>query len=390
MKKLIFLCIASMATAIGFADDFDNIVSRIVNADPSLQTERLQSAANLLEMSTANNLENPEISFEGLFGQFGDNKYNLELSQSFDWPGVYGARRNLMNAASRFSDATLMVSAADKRQQASELVLNIINSRRKLKSYERVSSQFKSLLETYESQYQKGNVSILDLNKLRIEVADLEVLYADELINMTDLTSSLAKVCDNDPGILNEIKNLTDFPLMPINDLDTYLDAVEKSPEIKAAQAKNELNLQGITVTKREGLPGFSLGYRFSHEDGQIFHGLTFAMSIPAWGNRGKKAAAEAAAATSAFALRVLTTNIENSVRRTHDTAMILRDRMSYYGEALHASDNIALLDRAFADGQINLTSYILDVRYFVDAESNYSDLQCRYLTALVMLNRYK
>lgn len=390
MKKLISLCVASMVTAIGLASDFNDIVNRIVKSDPTLQTERLQSTANLLEMGTANNLENPEISFEALFGQFGDNKYDIELSQTFDWPGVYSARRTQMNAARRFSDATFRVSAADKRQQAAELILNLINSRRKLENYKRVSSQFKSLLETYESQYQKGNVSILDLNKLRIEVANLDILYADEYINMTDLTSSLTTICNNDPGAVEETKNLTDFPLMPINDLDDYLDAIERSPEIEAARAQNELNLHGITVTKREGMPGFSLGYRFSREEGQTFHGLTFAMSIPSWGNRGKKAAAEAAAATSEFAMRALSNNLENSIRQTYNSASFLRDRISYYGKALHASDNLSLLDRAFTAGQIDLTSYIQDVRYFVDAENSYGDLQCRFLSALVMLSRYK
>lgn len=389
MKKIIIACIASLATTAGYSADFNNIVNRIVAADPALQTERLQATADLLGMSTENNLENPEISFEGLFGQFGDNKYNLELSQSFDWPGVYSARHNQLNAARRFSAATLMVSAADKRQQAAELIINIVNSRRKIENYARVTAQFKSLLDIYETEYRKGNVSILDLNKLRIEVADLEILHADELISLNGLTSDLATFCDNNPEILNEVGNMTDFPLLPISDLDNYLANVDNSPEIEAARAQNELNLQGITVTKREGLPGFSLGYRFSREDGQTFHGLTFAMSIPAWGNRGKKAAAEAAAATSGFALSALSTNIENSIRRTYSTASLLRDRIAFYGQALDASDNIALLDKAFEAGQIELTHYIQDVKYFIEAENNYGDLQARYLTSLIMLNRY-
>lgn len=389
MKNLLIVCMALSASAAGFADNFDNIVNRIVAADPTLQTERLQATADLLEMSTENNLENPEISFEGLFGQYGDNKYNLELSQSFDWPGVYSARHSQMNAARRFSEATLLVSAAEKRQQAAELIINIVNSSRKLENYMRVTVQFRSLLDTYENQYLKGNVSILDLNKLRIEVADLEILYADELISMNNLKSELATLCNNNRAIIYEIDNITDFPLLPINALDDYLANVDNSPEIEAARAQNELNLQGITVTKREGLPGFTLGYRFSREEGQTFHGFTFAMSISAWGNRGKKAAAEAAAATSGFALSALSTNIENSIRRTYSTATLLRDRIASYGEALEASDNIALLNKAFEAGQITLTSYIQDVNYFIEAENNYGDLRARYLTSLAMLNRH-
>lgn len=374
---------ASLVTELSLTE----IANLAVDCNPELSSLRLQSDADAMTLKTENNLENPEVSFEGLFGEFGENKYNFGISQAFDWPSAYSARKSYAGAASALARANLMVARAEKRLQAVSTLLAIVDVNKRVEILNRSAGHYRQMLETYNRQYARGEVSILDVNKLRIEVADLETELDDALLEAGQLRSTLSTLCGGNPEVMAAAEKLSDFPLAVLQELETYIVAIPASPRVKASEAQASLSHTGIKVVEKENMPGFTLGYRFSREEEQNFNGFDVAMTIPAWGNRGKVAAARADADAKDFATTTLCKQIEQSVRSDYESAARLRDRINTYDKALTISDNLGLLDRAFSAGQIDLNTYITDTRYFLEAESRLSTLRLRYHQLLASLS---
>lgn len=386
--KFLVLPAAIFSFSLLIASDFNTVVNNAAATNPDILATAAQNIADHSLMATENNLENPEISFEGLFGQFGDNKYNLELSQAFDWPGLYGARKRQLQASRQLAESTLKSAENDCRLQAAEALTSMIGSKLKIAELKAILDRYNTLKAAYTTARERGEVSVLDLNKLLIEIADLEAAITEENYSLYQSRSTLSSLCGGNQQVMDAADRLDKLPDFTLLEADRYTEAaLANSPKIEAAKAQSLLSATALNTAAKETLPGFSLGYRFSHEDGQIFNGLTFGMSIPAWGNKGKKAAARSAVEASAIAERAAVTGLTQQLLGIHQSATNLKAQIDSYGNALIATDNLAILDKAYAQQVITLTDYIQDSRFFLEAESRLTDLRVRYASQLAALN---
>ena len=152
--------------------------------------------------------------------------------------------------------------------------------------------------------------------------------------------------------------------------------------EALAAKARRD-------VANKNTLPGFSAGYRLSHEDGTLYNGFTFGVSLPFWRASAERKAAAAGEVSAMFGESVEKIRIEKSIEAAYKRALNLKSTLSAYGEALTVSDNAALLERAYNSGAITLTELVLDINYFVQANVKYIELQRQYYNVLAELSRY-
>ena len=88
----IFFTFTSIAQTKG---NFSDLVSEIESNNLSILVSEKSLNSDKAEISTANNLSDPEIEFSHQWGQKGiGNKWGVGISQSFEWPGVYQSRKN--------------------------------------------------------------------------------------------------------------------------------------------------------------------------------------------------------------------------------------------------------------------------------------------------------
>ena len=75
------------------ADSLDEMAKSIAENNGSYKSELAKAEADIMDEKVSNNLEDPEIAVSHAWGAEGiGNKFGVEISQSFDWPGVYRAR----------------------------------------------------------------------------------------------------------------------------------------------------------------------------------------------------------------------------------------------------------------------------------------------------------
>lgn len=386
MKKIVISLATFGACCMCQAADFTEIVGRIVAADASINAKASRISADSIAALTENNLPDPEISGEFLFGKF-DNKYNAGVSQSFDWPGLYSARRESALASVEAARVATETEREKARMEVASLLIEIAAAEQQIAVCSRILTDLNSLADKYRKMLADGNITVIDLNKLLIEIADYSQNIADVQRQRDDARAALQTIA---PGL--DINLLTadidDFPALPLYELNKYInDVLTYSAEMRELAARREADLANMRVAAMAGRPGFTLGYRYANEDAHSYNGFEVGMTLPVFSKRNASAAAIAAAEATDVEVEALKSKLTSDVTATYKRADALRDCIAAYGNAITATDNVAILKRSFDAGQITLTDYVADTRYFIEAELRLIDLRMAYTEAVLSLD---
>lgn len=385
MKRfLISVSVLAIASA-SMAADFTDIVRRIVAADVSINAKSARISADSIAALTENNLPDPEVSGEALFGKY-DNKYNAGISQSFDWPGLYSARHKSAVAAADAARAAMDIERENVAVEAGALLSRIAANKSRITICSRVLDGLNTLAVKYRQMLADGNITVIDLNKLLIEIADYSQTVADAQCELDDARSALQSLAPTlDINALTA--DIDDFPVLTLADLDNYIDGtLSNSAGIRALAAQRLADEADMRVASMTGRPGFSLGYRYANEDSHSYNGLGVSVTLPFFSKRRVAQAASAAADATEAEREALATTLAADVTATYKHARALRDRIAVYGEAITSTDNIAILKRSFDAGQTSLTDFVTDSRYFIEAELRLIDLRQAYTDAVLSL----
>ncbi|MDE6346621.1 MAG: TolC family protein [Muribaculaceae bacterium] len=374
------------------AAGFDDIVASLMKRDSQLELSRLQAEASGDALRVSNVLSDPEAGVEYLRSKSGEQKFNLSVSQSFDWPGVYGARRRQIALEQSGVMLNTEAERIEQRTKYRAALVDIIAANLTIRQMETAVEGCDKLLATLEAEYSRGNVSILDVNKMRIELAGFKLKLAEAKTVREELTGMLLSTATGDvSAIAEQCDSLGRFPLVALGGMEQYM-AVAKANDPLLQIAKNQALVAKARrdVAVKGTLPGFSAGYRLSHEGGELFNGFAVGVSVPLWRASKERKAAASEEVSAAFGEKAEEIRLEKRIESVYKKANGLKETISEYGNALTASDNAGLLKRAYESGAITLTELVLDINYFVEAGVQYVELQRQYYNALVELLRYE
>ncbi|MDE6323668.1 MAG: TolC family protein, partial [Paramuribaculum sp.] len=369
----------------------DIMAKSIVENNGAYQLELAKAEADILDKKIANNLEDPEISVSHVWGAEGiGNKFGIEVSQSFDWPGVYSARSE---AVAKNSLALKHLAEANRIElilQAKCLLIDLSNAAMKRNAYRNALKVIDSLSVIVAKDVERKEVSILDGNKLKIERISISRKYNDAVNVFNDAYVQLIEL--NGGKARPDIVEYADreFTLPSLRSLDDYLlESANANPEMSYRAQLSKLNLANEKVAKLESLPGFSVGLRHELEQGDRFNGFSVSMSLPFLSSRGKKKAAKAQTVASELETDRISVSTRARITGDYNSAKQLMQEISEYKLIIEAEDNLRLLNRAFEARHISVLDYISDLVYFTDATCEYLDLNHAYRLKLASLERY-
>ena len=389
-RQILSIAIALMALAPNIeANNIDYVLQQIKLNNTQLKALNAEIEAQTADIKSSNNLSDPTIDGAYLFGvgSIGD-KWELGVSQEFDWPGIYSARGKVNKARIE----ALAQSYAQKQIQifseARNICLEIICLNRRIKFENNILANLDSLYDKSLKGLEYGEISILDTNKLKIERLGVTQSIAGNKALLQAKIKQLEGLNGNIP--LNDVASLSDYPEQQLHSLDEYLSQMKASdPQLRQISSEIEASNKQVSVTRMQNLPKFSLGYRHVNEIGDHFNGVGVGLSIPVFENRGKNKAAKAQAIASQLsfddAISTRTAEITASLQK----AVAVRQQLDGYRDALLKCNNIEILDKALYGGQISLINYLLELRYFIEAQNALIDLEFEYNTLITDLNKY-
>ena len=235
MKKAIIFAVAAFAAATAGARTLSQAeaIDTIISNNSRLKALRANAEADYQsDLYEAKRLNDPEVEFEHLWGPDDNKKWNIGVSQSFDWPGAYGKR--IRTAESRRQAWTYRYAAEELslRTSAKEAFAMGVYARRRLDLLQRVYENMDSLRNYITTGYRDGQLTILDVKKIQLGLYGLRARIADVSQESMQAGAELAAL--NDGSALDA--DFGAYPAEPMYDLSRYLEyASSANPDVTAA-----------------------------------------------------------------------------------------------------------------------------------------------------------
>jgi len=388
MKQTIIISFLSCILTINAsAKSFNDILYSVAANNPTLAAGVAESNAELSSLKSENNLPDPEIGYEHTWGKEG-TKWGVAVTQSFEWPGLYSTRNKAIKSTSKAMEYLNRSNFLDKLIEIKLLLIDIVNTRQNISLMEQIKAHIDELEEKYNEGYKRGEVTILDINKIKVEQIAVNRQYNSLKNQLTVLEASLL---DENGGkdCSSILSSLSDFPDETIHPVDYYIEQIEKlDPLVNHLSLLSEAQTEQVKAAKLSKLPGFSIGYKMNNELGASFNGFSIGISIPVFSQKHKKAVADAVFDAYKLKTEAINVNRVASMRAQYDNAVSLYKEIEMY-RPIFDNNNMALLRKALDGGEMSLLNYLQEVNYFLEARMNYQDVQYRYHQALTSLNRY-
>lgn len=365
----LLLCASALAA------DFNTTLSSLVKSSPSLNSYAAEADAAIKESRTANNLPDPEIEGEHMWGAGGQTKWNAGISWSIDWPGAYGARGKASKATSEVEKARLESRRRSLENEVGSQLINYAKASRRLEVIRRLEAATDSMARIIEAGIKHGRLTTLDSYKINIEKGRLAAAVEEEKGTLAECSAAIAAICGADTeSILKSFDS--SFPEDPGMDREYYLGKVAETPNIKLATAEATLAKAQQKQANSELFPSLSVGYIHAYEEETHFNGGKIGLSLPIFSSKGKRAASKAAAIAAETNAESLRESLTAQVGIWFTRLAATRASLAELGPVFSSGSPQDLLYKAYRLERMSLLDYLQERNYYLEAELDYIDLQ--------------
>jgi len=367
----------------------EQAVAAALKSNPRVLSALKEAEASLGRKLQLEAIPDPEVLFsnEGLgLGHLskvaGEKEMSFGIQQSLEFPG----KRALRSRVGKYGEhialleverAKLVVGAEAKRTY-----YKTVMSSKTISSLEGTLALFDRFIETATARYQAGTVPYLDVLRARVEKARAqnELLEArnDFRTDKVRLNILMGRRGD-DP--LELMTGLAYVP--PAGDLAAIREeALSTRPSLKIAGLKLEQAIAGLTLSRKNLLPDFSVGLFFPSLRADAW-GFAVGVTVPLyWWKKQKGETIEAAARK----------DIEALSQDSAEKRLLARIEEAY-SNVTTAAEQVKvfeekLLSEVESELQLSLTSYGLgktEALDLLDISRTYRTTQLEYLKALYL-----
>lgn len=383
-RHLLFVSLAIALPAMA-QSEFAPIIASALDHNPQLASTEKKILATEHYADADNSLDAPSLDFEYLWNSNGgDNRWNLSISQEFDLPSAYGARREAARLEYAASRAMLAGLRADKALSVKEAILDLINANMLLEYYRDLGQRIAHIANAVNRSFDIGEATILDQRKMQLAVLDNEQNIADAQAKIDYCIASLQSL-----GAVVAENSATLWHVYPLQ--STLPPTPENNPLLfEISNARKAAAIAQVRAAKFSSLPSFEVGYAHAYEDGTHFNGLTIGLKLPSFGTSKRRKATALEALAIEIEANGETTSVLAESQGVYANAQRLKEIMEKYRSLTNDNSYLHLLTKAYDSGQLTVIDYLNEVNLFSNSRLAYLDLLYRYNLALARLNRYR
>ena len=387
MKK-IFLTVALFCGLAGLhaqTGSIERVLKSIEQNNRELQAGEQNTRAEKLDVRNENNLEDPSVSYSRKFGEQDgvSPEIEFEVTQGIDFPTLYAQRRQYGKLQGRALDLQQAVLRRDILLRAKELCLDLIRLNQLKALYGQRLKNAEELNALFDERFEKGDVNILEVNKVKMELMNLRATVAEnDAVYRTALQNLLA-MNGNMPLEFDE----TVYPLVPeLRSLEQVRDEVMGADyALKQAQAGSEAARKLVKVNRHGWLPKLEVGYGREGGSDAMLNGFVVGVSVPIFSNRGKVKAARARQAGAELAQEQVAQQVEADIQSLFNEATRLRASMQAYDTGL-MDKTLSTLKQAVEAGQLSVLDYYSEAETVYASQEKLVDLENRYQKVVAQL----
>lgn len=387
MKK-IFLTVALFCGLAGLhaqTGSIERVLKSIEQNNRELQAGEQNTRAEKLDVRNENNLEDPSVSYSRKFGEQDgvSPEIEFEVTQGIDFPTLYAQRRQYGKLQGRALDLQQAVLRRDILLRAKELCLDLIRLNQLKALYGQRLKNAEELNALFDERFEKGDVNILEVNKVKMELMNLRATVAENDVAYRTALQNLLAMNGNMPLEFDE----TVYPLVPeLRSLEQVRDEVMGADyALKQAQAGSEAARKLVKVNRHGWLPKLEVGYGREGGSDAMLNGFVVGVSVPIFSNRGKVKAARARQAGAELAQEQVAQQVEADIQSLFNEATRLRASMQAYDTGL-MDKTLSALKQAVEAGQLSVLDYYSEAETVYASQEKLVDLENRYQKVVAQL----
>lgn len=341
---------------------------KILLQSPGFMAGHYSLDSEISNLKTSANLPDPELSGEYLvLPSDVDNRWAAQLEWSVEWPGVYHARGNEARSKMTTAQKNLYSRRLDKLAEIKSLLIDYVQCCLKLDLLNDLSRNNDTIYSLALQAAKGGEMTVLDLNKVKLEYANIKGAIATIMDEEAGIIASLSQIAGKDcSSLLKEMD--CNFPEIIIPDSETVSRLKHSAPEVVTALAEAESAREAQKVARMEALPSLSLGYKHAFEDGMHFNGAVFGISIPMFSSRGKQKAAKANILDAEYKAEATSLEIEAQAAASVKQLTLAKQQIEEIAPLVENTDYNEMLLKAYKGGVITIIDYITERNYFTNA----------------------
>lgn len=381
--------------------EFNQIALKIAQANRSPQAAEWSVAGEQASIKSEVAPEDPEVNFAYIWPHDADvlDRWELEITQTLP---DFRRRRSAGKVVSALEMQKLyQVQAleAENRYNAEIKLIELIGANKDCELMHSIHENFDSLSVVYRKAWNRGEVTILDLNKIKIEHARADAANLEAEGRYLALVQEIIAL-SNGTVTADQLLALSDYPLYlheseltglnrDMNQNETLLHRLAHSPQFLMMESKLNAARAKVDFASKSRFPQFSLGYKHTYEDGMHFNDLLVGMTLPIWSRKQKKLSAQgemfALQSENNQAIAEMVAGIKSDIIK----AAALKHQLDALGPIVEQTDNVRLLRMALDGGEISLLDYLQEIGYFSEAIREYNAARLDYTLTVASLARY-
>ena len=354
----------------GFSQDknIGELLNEIEQNNTELKGYQSFIESQQLENKSANNLPDPQLL--GYYLPFGDNatgNYSeYEISQSFEFPTVYGSRSKWNDLKS----IQLQTSYAKKRQEvlleAKSVLIKLVFLQKQKAIETKRRTQGKQVFDQIQELYDKEQVGILDLNKAKIAWIH-EQFVVQQIDSEIQIVLSKLKTL-NGGNAIDSFTASIDLPIEVATVETLWQEKLANDPSLQSLKVTETASLQKVKLEKNKVLPNMALGYNYQGVSGSNFSGFYGGLSIPLWNSKNKVKSAKADYEYQKSNTQVITALLYTQFQETYNRYELMLEKYNEYQTTMANLNSEQLLFKAYMLGEFSFMDYYVELQFYRNA----------------------
>lgn len=368
-------------------NDLSRVLSEIEQNNKELQAYANMMESRKLTLNSGNSL--PDLQAAVYYLPWGDhnsgNYSEYQVSQSFEFPTVYGIRRTLIDK----QNEQIQLEYDALRQKillpAKIYMLELFYLNKRLEVEKIRVHQAKNVFEQVQELFDKEQVGILKLNKAKIVWMQEQFKIEQLEIDKRNIYLTLQNMNGGNEVALHQSKYTEILNLQALDSI--WRNKQLRDPAIRMLNQQEEISLQEIKLSKSKSLPNLTLGFNYQGVSGFNYSGIYGGLSIPIWSSSKKVNAAEALYQYHQSYANVKSLRLYVDFQKQYNEYQLLLSKLQEYQSTLNGLNSDDLLFRAYELGEISYMEYYLELQFYQQAydamlkiENNLNQLKANIL----------
>ena len=377
------------ASIVGYSQTVSetDLISMALKNSRNLSASSLTIKQQKQLLGASYNLPNPEVFVESPTGKF----YTASITQSFEFPSVYGKQYQIQKQKIAFSEIEKAVGENDIKYQVKQLYISLQYAVALQQQLYEQDTIYKRLSSAAARQFDAGQIDYLQKLFAENSYADVHNQYLQAQLTGLNTEKQLQFIAAYPNQII--VAPLTNTGINFLTEFDS--SSYKKSPSIALLNQSILIAEKNIALQKAKALPGLAFGYFNQGERNTPFQNrFRFGITLPLWFNQYK---ANISAAKTAFEIDKLKAGglqqqISMQLLQAQSEQAVFAQSLRYYqSRGLNqAAEIITTAKRFYESGENDYISYLRNINDAYAIQIKYLETLKNYNQSTVSINYLK